>query len=77
MALTTAPILQPHLLLPIHARSSRCWGGRRLGAQLGGPALALLQDHIVAGRSILPGAAMFEMAAAAGRALGGTDWQVL
>lgn len=35
--------------------------------QLASSALGYLLDHIVAGRSILPGAAMFEMAAAAGR----------
>ncbi len=35
--------------------------------QLGSSTLGYLMDHIVAGRSIMPGAAMFEMAAAAGR----------
>lgn len=35
--------------------------------QLASSALGYLLDHVVAGRSILPGAAMFEMAAAAGR----------
>lgn len=33
------------------------------------PALAYLKDHLVAGRPILPGAAMFETALAAARAL--------
>lgn len=35
--------------------------------QLESSTLGYLMDHIVAGRSIMPGAAMFEMAAAAGR----------
>ena len=48
---------------------------RRLSAQLVAPALAPLHDHIVAGRSILPGAAMFEMALAAGRALCNMVWE--
>lgn len=39
--------------------------------QLATEALAYLLDHKVAGRSLLPGAAMFEMAAAAGRTLAG------
>ena len=37
--------------------------------QLTHPSVAFLWDHIVAGRSILPGAAMMEFAAASGSAL--------
>ena len=33
------------------------------------PAMAYLMDHRVQGRAILPGAAMFEMAVAAGKVL--------
>ena len=33
------------------------------------PAVAYLMDHRVQGRTILPGAAMFEMAVAAGKVL--------
>ena len=36
-------------------------------AQLGRPALGFLWDHTVQGRTILPGAAMCEMAVAAGK----------
>lgn len=36
---------------------------------MGIPALGYLKDHIVAGRGILPGAAMFEAALAAARSL--------
>ena len=42
---------------------------RRLSVQLRSDSLTYLWDHVVAGRSILPGAAMFEMAAAAGQVL--------
>lgn len=38
----------------------------RFVAQLAHPALAYLLDHIVAGRALLPGAAMLEATAAAG-----------
>ena len=41
----------------------------RVALQLATERLAFLMDHVVAGRSILPGAAMFEAAAAAGRTL--------
>jgi hypothetical protein len=41
----------------------------RFALQLATERLAYLMDHVVAGRSILPGAAMFEAAAAAGRTL--------
>jgi hypothetical protein len=51
--------------------------GRRLTVQLAAPATMYLWDHIVAGRSILPGAAMLETALAAGRALGAADWAPL
>ena len=37
--------------------------------QLAQPALSYLMDHVVAGRCLLPGAAMFEGAAAAGATL--------
>ena len=37
--------------------------------QLAQPALSYLMDHVVAGRCLLPGAAMFEGAAAAGAML--------
>ena len=37
--------------------------------QLSQPVLSYLMDHIVAGRCLLPGAAMFEATAAAGCAL--------
>lgn len=43
--------------------------GSRFETSLGIPALGYLKDHIVAGRGILPGAAMFEAALAAARSL--------
>ena len=42
---------------------------RRFMTQLAQPALSYLMDHIVAGRCLLPGAAMFEATAAAGSTL--------
>ncbi len=51
-----------------HARqASVCM--HRLMMQLAQPALACLMDHVVAGRCLLPGAAMFEGASAAGATL--------
>lgn len=47
------------------------WAHGRFAAPLTSEALAYLLDHRVAGRSLLPGAAMFEAAAAAGRTLAG------
>lgn len=41
----------------------------RFTTQLAQPALGYLMDHIVAGHCLLPGAAMFEAAAAAGACL--------
>ena len=41
-------------------------------AHLGRPGLAWLWDHCVQGRSILPGAAMLELAMAAGKVRGGS-----
>ena len=43
------------------------WG--RFQTQLAGPGLAYLWDHMVAGRSIMPGAGMAEMASAASHSL--------
>ena len=43
--------------------------GSRFETALGIPALGYLRDHVVAGRAILPGAAMFEAALAAARSL--------
>lgn len=45
---------------------------RRFALQLASERLAYLLDHVVAGRPLLPGAAMFEAAAAAGRTLAST-----
>jgi acyl transferase domain-containing protein len=57
-----------HALLVSAAADAR---GRAvaLHARLGAPGLGCLLDHRVAGRALLPGAAMFEAAAAAARAL--------
>ena len=44
-------------------------GGATFHARLGAPGLAYLLDHRISGRTLLPGAAMFEAATAAGRAL--------
>ena len=55
-----------HALLAVAA----AWAGSALfQARLGSAALAYLMDHRVGGRALLPGAAMFEAAAAAARAL--------
>ena len=64
-------------LAPHRASTGALLWARRLTAQLAAPATMYLWDHIVAGRSILPGAAMLEMALAAGRALGAADWAPL
>ena len=59
---TTTPVLPLRGVLPLCARFT---------APLASEALAYLLDHRVAGRSLLPGAAMFEAVAAAGRTLAG------
>ena len=46
---------------------ANCW--YRFQTQLAGPGLAFLWDHLVAGRSIMPGAGMAEMASAASHSL--------
>lgn len=57
-------ILKPRKRLTIRVVCTR-----RFDVNLAIPALAFLCDHLVAGRPILPGAAMFEAALAAARAL--------
>ena len=44
-------------------------GHCRFAPQLKAPALSFLWDHVVAKRSIMPGAGMFEMTACAARSL--------
>ncbi|KAK9803996.1 hypothetical protein WJX72_011444 [[Myrmecia] bisecta] len=58
----------PHYLLAANA-FNRQDGSCRFTMRLASPDLSYLWDHIVQRRSILPGAAMFEMAAAAARGL--------
>lgn len=61
------PSPRPHPLLLFAAVQRPGATGRvvQLAADLAAPGLSWLQDHSVQGRALLPGAAMFEMAAAA------------
>jgi hypothetical protein len=61
-----------HWVAPAGHPLLRHWHKTMLVADLSAAGLSYLHDHVVLGRVLLAGAALFEMTAAAGRALCGT-----